>query len=133
MPTLKIEAQLSKSELLQAAEQLSSVELEQFVQEILAISAKRKAPNLSHNESDLLSKINQGIDGEIQQRYNLLIAKRQAETLTDEEYQDLLDLTHKVEEHQATRLKYLSQLAQFREISLSQLVVQLGIQPRNND
>lgn len=133
MPTLKIEAQLSKNELLQAAEQLSSVELEQFVQEILAISAKRKAPSLSHNESDLLLKINQGIEGEIQQRYNLLIEKRQAETLTSEEYQELLDLTHKVEEHQAIRLKYLSQLARVRQISLSRLVEQLGIQPKNND
>jgi hypothetical protein len=133
MPTLKIEAQLSKNELLQAAEQLSSVELEQFVQEILALSAKRKAPSLSHNESDLLLKINQGVKGEIQQRYNLLVEKRQAETLTSEEYQELLDLTHKVEEHQVMRLKYLSQLARVRQISLSQLVEQLGIQPKNND
>lgn len=133
MPTVKIEAQLSKKDLLQAAQQLSSAELEQFVREILAISAQRKAPSLSHDESELLLKINRDLEREIQQRYEVLIEKRQEKTLTGKEHKELLNLTHKVEQHQATRLKYLSQLAQLRQVSLSKLVEQLGIKPKEND
>ena len=132
MPIIKIQAQLSKKDLLEAAQQLTSSELEGFVQDILALKAKQKAPSLSIAETELLLKINQGLSSDIQTRYQTLIQKRNDETLTEPEYQELLQLTDQVEIHQAKRLEYLAQLAQFRRISLTDLMVKLGIKPPIN-
>lgn len=38
------------------------------------------------NESELMLKINQGLAPDIQKRFDALVAKRQAETLTPEEH-----------------------------------------------
>ena len=133
MPTVKIEAQLSKEDLVEAVQQLSLPELEQFVQDIIAIKAKQKSPNLSKDEADLLLKINRSISQDIQQRYQFKIQKRNNETLTEHEYTELLQLTDQFEIHQAQRLDYLAQLAQLRQISLTDLMAQLGIKPKINE
>lgn len=133
MPTIKIKAQLSQEDLLQAVQQLSLPELQGFVQEIIALKAKHQSPSLSKNETELLLKINQGIPPAIQKRYQILINKRNQETLTEQEYQELLQLTDQVEIHQAQRLEYLVQLAQLRQISLTDLMTQLGIKPTINE
>ncbi len=133
MPTLKIEAQLSKEDLIQAVQQLSLSELKQFVRDILALLAKQEAPNLSKDETELLLKINQGISQDIQQKYHFLINKRNKENLTNQEYQELLQLTAQVENHQAQRLEYLAELAQLRQTSVTNLITELGIKPTVND
>ena len=133
MPTLKIEAQISALDLLQAVEQLSQTELEQFVEKILQVKAKRIAPSLSTNESELLIKINQDLPQELREIYQSLIEKRNQENLTEAEYQQLLELTEEVEKYQAQRLEYLTQLAQIRQLSLTNLIAQMGLKPINND
>lgn len=133
MPTLKIEAQISSLDLLQAVQQLSQPELEQFIEQILQLKAQRIAPNLSTNESELLIKINQDLPQELQNIYQTLIEKRNQEILTESEYQQLLELTEQVEKYQAQRLEYLTQLAQMRQLSLTNLITQMGLQPINND
>ena len=133
MPTVKIEAQLSKEDLLEAVQQLSLSELEQFTQDIIAVQAKQKANNLSANETELLFKINQNLNKNKLDKYKLLITKRNQEILTEKEYQELLLLTNEVEKHQAQRLEYLAQLTQIRQVSLSNLIIQLGIQTNSND
>src|SRR5690242_15956768 len=101
MPTISVEAQVSAGELLRAAEQLDTQELEQFVQAALALRAKRRAPALSHAEAALLQQINQGVPEPIQARYDSLVAKRRAESLTPQEYHELSQLTDAVEHHNA--------------------------------
>jgi len=133
MPTVTISAQLSKEDLLQAVQQLSLPELEQFVTDLIAVKAKKKAPHLSHNEAELLLKINQGISPDLEQDYQNLIDKRNQEVLTDAEYQELIKLTDIVENYQAQRLEYLVKLAQLRQVSLSDLMTQLEIKPIIND
>lgn len=133
MPTVKIEAQISALDLLQAVEQLSQTELEQFVEQILQVKAQRIAPSLSTNESELLIKINQDLPQELRQLYQTLIEKRNQENLTEAEYQQLLELTEQVEKYQAQRLEYLTQLAQIRQLSLTNLIAQMGLKPINND
>jgi len=132
MASVRIAAQLSKEEILKAVQQLSVPELEQLIQEIITVKAQRQHPSLSKYETELLGKINQDIAGDIQQRYQVLISKRRNETLTEDEYQELLHLTEQVESHQAHRLEYLAQLAQLRQTSLTNLMTQLGIQPAIN-
>ena len=133
MPKVKLEAELSKENLLKAVQQLSISELEEFMQNIIAFRAQKLAPNLSKRESELLLKINDNLDKDIQRRYQLLINKREDESLTENEYQELLGLTDEVEKYQAQRLKYLAELSILQGCSLSKLINKLGIIPTANE
>lgn len=127
MSTIKLEVQLSAQELLKAVEQLSQSELEQFVSQVIAIQAQKKAVNLPQQEANLLIKINQRIPADIQQCYDDLIEKRDDETLTPAEYNELLELTNQIENWDVQRIENLSELAHLRGISLVQLMEDLGI------
>ena len=129
MSTVHVEAQLSSDELLKAIQQLSLPELEQFVSQVIALQAQRKAPSLPQVEAELLIKINQGVALEVQRRYDELIAKRRAETLTPDEHDELLCLTDQIEQLEAHRAEYLSELAHLRRTSLTELMQNLDIRP----
>ncbi len=83
------------------------------------------APN---TESGLLQKISQRVPTSIQERYDELRSKLQAETLTAEEHQELLTCTEIIEQFDADRLQNLLILAQLRQISLPELMKQLNIE-----
>lgn len=129
MPVVQVEAQLPTDELLRAVGQLNQPDLEQFVSQVIALRAKRQAPSLPRVESELLLKINAEVPSDIQTRYNELIAKRQAETLTPGEYKELLQLTQQVEKLEVRRVEYLTELARLRRTSLTALMAKLGIRP----
>jgi hypothetical protein len=87
---------------------------------------------ITTKEAELLQKIKQGLPAETQRRLDLLTAKRRAETLTDEEYEELLALVDEIELRDAKRVEYLAELAQLRNVSLRALMQQLDIrQPAN--
>ena len=129
MPVIQLEAQLSSAQLLQAVELMPSEELDEFVERILLLHARRSATHLKHTESELLLQINRGIPPELRERYEALSAKRQAETLNSEEYAEVLRLTGQIEQLDAVRLTALAELARLRQISLAELMQTLGIQP----
>lgn len=129
MPIVQVEAQLSTDELLKAAGQLSRTELDQFALQIIALRARRQAPSLPQTEAELLLKINQGLPLEVQKRYDELVAKRRAESLTPDEYDELLRLTDQIENLEARRIEYLAELARLRQTSLTELMEDLGIRP----
>lgn len=133
MAMVKVQAKLSTEDLLNAINQLDKRNLESLLQKILVLVARRKAQNLQKNEAELLNKINQGFPPEIQQRYDSLIARRRSENLTDAEQTELLKLTDHVENLERQRIEYLVELAQLRQMTLNQLMQQLGIQPPNYD
>jgi hypothetical protein len=82
---------------------------------------------LSENETNLLQKINKGAPSVFQKRYNYLKKKRNDESLTDKEYQELLDLTKYMETLQVERTANLIELAKLINISLDELIEQLEI------
>jgi hypothetical protein len=127
MAVLHLEAQVSTDELLKAADQLSQSELNQFLKRLLALHAQRQAPSLPANEADLLRAINQGVPGEVRDRYETLIARRQEGALTSGEHEELLHLTEQVEANDAARAEHLASLARVRGISLGALLHELGI------
>jgi hypothetical protein len=129
MPVIQVEAQVPTDELLKAVGRLSQPDLEQFVFQAIALRAKRQAPNLPRAESELLLKINKEIPTAIQKRYNELIVRRQAETLTPDEHEELLRLTQQVERLEVRRVENLAELARLREMSLTALMENLGIRP----
>lgn len=129
MTTIQLQSQISLDALVGGVEQLNTADLEWLTNQVLAVRAKRRAPSLPHKEAELLQKINQGLPAETQQRFDLLTAKRRAETLTDAEYEELLALVDEIELRDAKRVEYLVELAQLRSISLRTLMQQLEIRP----
>ncbi|MBD2453341.1 STAS/SEC14 domain-containing protein [Nostoc sp. FACHB-87] len=132
MSVVKVEVQLSSEELLKAVEQLNLSELEQFVAQVIVLQAQRKATKLPQAEAELLLKINQGIPVNLHRDYQELIAKRDDEILSEDEYQKLLQLTEEIEKIQAQRLENLAELASLRGISLNTLMENLDIHATNH-
>lgn len=75
----------------------------------------------------MLLEINRGVPPYVQKRYDELIVKRLGETLTPDEHNELLRLTHEVENVEAHRMKYLAELARLRRTSLTSLMEDLGV------
>ncbi len=117
----------SRENLLQAAERLPMSELTDLVQDLLRLQARRQAPVLPRSEAELLQQINQGLAAEQQIRYERLIEKRLAETLTPAEHQELMQFNQVVEQRNVARIKNMISLAQLRQITLPQLMAELGI------
>ncbi|VAW31372.1 hypothetical protein MNBD_CHLOROFLEXI01-1525 [hydrothermal vent metagenome] len=91
------------------------------------ILAHRKVASLTKRESELLQKIGAGLSDEVQNRYDALQKKLLAEQITADEHQELLSLIEIVENSDAERLKNLIELSQLRQVTLDELLSQLGI------
>lgn len=81
-------------------------------------------------EMELLRKVNLNITVETWERYYTLIEKREAEILTEAEYQELLALTDKIEIANADRIENLILLSKLRKVSVEELMEELGIRPQ---
>ncbi|MBD2553402.1 hypothetical protein H6G51_08950 [Limnothrix sp. FACHB-708] len=90
-------------------------------------ATKKRPVILSADESRLLLAINQAISVELQERYHYLLIQRDANALTSEEYSELITLGDRIENLEAERLGNLLQLAQLRQTSLDQLMIDLGL------
>jgi hypothetical protein len=80
-------------------------------------------------ETDLLTKSNRPFNSTLHPRLNLLIQKRDAETLTPDEHQELIQLTQQVEVLNVERITHLSTLAKLRKTTLPQLIKDLQLTP----
>ena len=92
---------------------------EQIPTQQLSVDEKRQL--------ELLEKINMGLPIALWERYTLLKAKRQEETLTLSEQADLIDITDQIEQANAARMPFLIELAQLRNISLESLFQELDL------
>jgi hypothetical protein len=129
MPITEVRSQVVLNNLLKGVAQLDTNDLEQFVSRVLTLRARRIAPSLSKQEAEILEKINQVLPPDTQRRYNELTEKRQAETLTREEQQELLVLIEHIELADAERAQALIRLAQLRNVSVTALMSTLNIHP----
>jgi hypothetical protein len=127
MPTINIEADISVDALVKVAEQLSPADLQRFRSQVLALSARRAASSVPQSEAQCLMRISQRLPRELQRRYDELIAKRDAETLTAEEHDELLRLSQQAEAIDVQRVEALTTLAQLRRVTLSDVLRQLKI------
>ncbi|XHX80085.1 MAG: STAS/SEC14 domain-containing protein [Stenomitos frigidus ULC029] len=119
---------MSLDELLNAAKQLNEADLDTLVNRLLLLHASRKAPILLSQEASLLLQINQGIPTGLYQHYHRLTEKRDAETLTPAEYEEVLHLSDRIELLTAQRAEALVKLSTLRQVPLLQLMNDLGIQ-----
>lgn len=127
MSTISVQSEVSLESMIRGVEQLSTPDLEQLVDRVLTIRARRRAPSLSRKETELLRKINQGLPVDTQQRFDELTAKRRAEMLNQEEHQELLQTLDQIEQHDVKRLEALAELSQLRNVSIRVLMKDLGI------
>jgi hypothetical protein len=118
----------SSNAILTAVRQMPIAELEQLVDEVIAIRAERVAPHLTADESALLARINQGLPGDDRARLRALVEKRDNETITEGEWQELALLTDQLELLHADHLAALAELAKLRGVTLDEVMSQLGIQ-----
>ena len=119
---------MSVDELLKAVDSLSEPDLDNLVKRALFVRARRKMNVLTPAETDLLLEINQGIPAQVHDRYEVLLEKRDDETLTEDNYRELLDLSNQIEGFGVKRIEALAKLATFRQVSLPKLMDDLGIQ-----
>ena len=81
----------------------------------------------ANKEAVLLRKINKSLSIEQIERFRILNEKRIENKITEEEYTELGLLIETIEKLNVTRLKYLISLAQLRNITVNELMDQLGI------
>lgn len=127
MPSINIYSQVSTEALLQGVEKLPTDELEQFVDHVLALRARRLAKSLNAQESYLLQQINQPVPADLQQRFDALTAKKNAGHLSEQEAAERQQVIEAIEQFDAERLQHLASLAKLRQVSLPQLMQDLGI------
>ena len=127
MSTISVQSEVSLDAMIRGVEQLSTPDLEQLVDRVLTVRARRRAPSLSRKETDLLRRINQGLPVGKQQRFDELTVKRRADTLNPDEHQELLQVLDQIEQHDVKRLEALAELAQVRNVSIRVLMKDLGI------
>lgn len=118
---------MTSDDLLKAVNQLSVLELARFVSQVIVLQAQRRSIALPETESDLLLRINRGIPLEVRQQYDGLITKRQEETLTPDEHDELIAFTEQIENLEAQRIESLAELARLRGLSLSAVMQDLSI------
>ena len=117
----------SVATLFHEAEQLDNRSLDAFIANILSLRIQRETPDKQKEEAILLKKINKSLSIEQIERFKALNQKRIEDNISEQEYSELLILLEKVEKLNVNRLKYLTTLARLRDVSVRELMIQLGL------
>lgn len=117
------------STLIREAERLDNRSLDNLIAQVTLLRVRRNAP--PDAETKLLSKINKGLLLVQVERLRTLNQKRQQKPLTSEEQEELIQLVTKTEQLNVNRLRYLTQLARLRNVSVREVMRQLGIKAQN--
>jgi hypothetical protein len=82
---------------------------------------------LSSEESKLLRQVNEWLPSETWGEYKKLQEKFLAETLSETEHQRLIEIYDQIEKINAKRIGFIAELARLRQVSLEEMMRQLGI------
>lgn len=113
--------------LVREAEQLDNRSLDTFIGNILCLRAQRATSDTQKKEAVLLKKINKTLSSTENERFSALNTQRIHKTLSAIEQNELFTLLEKLEKLNVSRLKYLTSLARLRNISVRELMQQLGL------
>lgn len=122
-----VKASITFNEIIKQATQLSFAELTELSKKIMEIQAERLADDLPLEEVLLLEKIRKTLPFEVKERFEILKEKRNAETLTNEEYKEFLDLIDTIEMDNAEKVKNVGALALLRNRPILELGRELGV------
>lgn len=123
MPTLEI----SNEQLQQAVSHLSPSAFQVFWEQVQLQRATYASKSLSHEETQLLDAINQGLSFEKRKVYKELREKRREGVLSVDEHQALIVLSDEVEMLNAQRIEKISVLASLRNTTVRALMQDLGL------
>jgi hypothetical protein len=125
---IKTDARFDIRDILSGVSKLETSELENFLQEVAHILARRKTRLLSHRETELLSQIGDSLlPDNLQKRYNLLYQSLQMENISDIELAELQNLSKQLEKNAVKRLRSMVELSHLRKVTLEEIMEQLGI------
>lgn len=113
--------------LLREVERLDPRALDDFIGGVLSLRTRRTHPQ--PDEAALLQKINRGLSSSQAQRLHSLNRQRKDTGLSESERAELLALVEKSEQLNARRLRHFTALARLRNVSVRELMAQLGIRP----
>ena len=103
-------------------------DLESFIKELNALAIKKRIADKGKTDKSILLKINRAtLPEEMMERYTFLQEKMEVESLSDLEYQELLNLVNQEEKVRNKRFQYLLELSQLRSIPLYELMNRLGL------
>jgi hypothetical protein len=108
---------------------LQGVSVDKYLVQFLTRTLHKPKRQSKLSESTLLKKINLDFSEAEWTEYKQLIKLRRTETINEQAYERLLFLGEKLELANAERFKYLIELAKLRQVSLPQLMEDLGIKP----
>ena len=121
---------IDSQSLLRDADRMPVKELERFLKDINAMLRRKKTQDKALREHQLLHKINNTVLDTAQiERYHILVEKLELGTMTDEEHAEFDILGNKEEKLRNQRVKYMIELAQLRAVSLTEVMVSLGLKP----
>jgi hypothetical protein len=123
---------MSLDEILAAADRLDEKGLDQLLQQVSLMRARRKAPLLSPQESRLLQQINQGLPDDLDRRSQALREKSQNGTITPVESTEFGQVNGLIENLAAKRIEALIKLSELRQVPFTQLLDDLGIHGPSN-
>jgi hypothetical protein len=84
------------------------------------------------NEADLMQRVRERMPRDVEARYKILAKKRDSQSLTPSEYEELLGLSERIEQFEVQRLEALARLARLRSLPLKTLIEELGLKPTSN-
>jgi hypothetical protein len=108
-------------------ERLDNRSLDNFITNIISLRVRRDTPNTQKEEASLLEKINKSLPFEQVDRLRKLNQKRIESGISEQENAELLVLLEKTEKLNVSRLKHITALARLRNVSVRELMKQLGI------
>ena len=107
-------------------------DLETFISGLNALVIRKRVADKGKRDKALLLKINQTVLPEqTLERYVFLQDKMELESLSETEYKELLTLVHQEEKIRNKRFQFLLELAQLRDIPLTELMNNLGLNTLN--
>ena len=125
--TLTLPAPLESQ--VQQVAQREGIATDAYIVKLLQWHLSTTQSALPASEATLLQQINLGLSPATWQRYHELVGKLEDETLQPDEQQALITITNQLEQANVRRLAALIKLAQLRDITLDQLIDQLGLRP----
>ena len=110
---------------------LRGLDLDSYIQFLLEEKAEIINSPISSEEGEveLIYKINQlGLSAKEWDQYNKLKQKRREESLSEEEHEEIIAFSDKLENLNVQRLRYLIELAKLRGTSLDEVMAYLDIE-----
>lgn len=129
MATVEVSTKLTVDDLIKAVEQLPPQELTKFTRRVIALQAKRGEALLADDEEQaLLVTVEGRLRPELQSRLDALREESRKRRLTPSEQAELLQFAQQVEQQDLKRVEALINLAQKRDITVTALMDELGIE-----